>query len=91
MFAQVPLIPPPVFPNGSGLATHGQSGLSGPRKGMTWDSDILIAGGGLNGPALALALAQGGFRVTVVDARPAPERAEAGFDGRAYAFTDLML
>ena len=52
---------------------------------MTWDTDILIAGGGLNGPALALALAQGGFRVTVVDARPAPVRAEAGFDGRAYA------
>ena len=52
---------------------------------MTWDTDILIAGGGLNGPALALALAQGGFRVTVVDARPAPDRAEAGFDGRAYA------
>ncbi|KAF0115118.1 MAG: 2-octaprenyl-6-methoxyphenol hydroxylase [Rhodobacteraceae bacterium] len=52
---------------------------------MTSDADILIAGGGLNGPALALALAQGGFRVTVVDARPAPARAEAGFDGRAYA------
>ncbi|MFN5996630.1 MAG: UbiH/UbiF/VisC/COQ6 family ubiquinone biosynthesis hydroxylase [Paracoccaceae bacterium] len=52
---------------------------------MTWDADILIAGGGLNGPALALALAQGGFRVTVVDARPAPARAEVGFDGRAYA------
>ncbi|PZQ95442.1 MAG: 2-octaprenyl-6-methoxyphenyl hydroxylase [Cereibacter sphaeroides] len=49
------------------------------------DSDILIAGGGLNGPALALALAQGGFRVTVIDARPAPDRAERGFDGRAYA------
>jgi hypothetical protein len=32
-----------------------------------------------------LALAAGGFRVTVVDARPAPDRAEAGFDGRAYA------
>ena len=52
---------------------------------MKRDTDILIAGGGLNGPALALALAQGGFRVTVVDARPAPDRAEAGFDGRAYA------
>jgi 2-octaprenyl-6-methoxyphenol hydroxylase len=52
---------------------------------MAWDTDILIAGGGLNGPALALALAEGGFRVTVVDARPAPARAEAGFDGRAYA------
>ncbi len=52
---------------------------------MAHDTDILIAGGGLNGPALALALAQGGFRVTVVDARPAPDRAEVGFDGRAYA------
>jgi len=52
---------------------------------MTLDADILIAGGGLNGPALALALAQTGLRVTVIDARPAPQRAEAGFDGRAYA------
>ena len=52
---------------------------------MKHDADILIAGGGLNGPALALALAQGGLSVTVIDARPAPARAEAGFDGRAYA------
>src|SRR5690606_9149683 len=52
---------------------------------MEHDADILIAGGGLNGPALALALAQGGLKVAVVDARPAPARAEAGFDGRAYA------
>lgn len=49
------------------------------------DTDVLIAGGGLNGPALALALAQGGLRVTVVDTRPAPARAQLGFDGRAYA------
>ena len=53
--------------------------------GMAHDSDILIVGGGLNGPALALALAQGGLSVTVIDARPAPARAEKGFDGRAYA------
>jgi 2-octaprenyl-6-methoxyphenol hydroxylase len=52
---------------------------------MENDADIVIAGGGLNGPALALALAGAGFRVVVVDARPAPARAEAGFDGRAYA------
>jgi 2-octaprenyl-6-methoxyphenol hydroxylase len=52
---------------------------------MTENTDILIVGGGLNGPALALALAQGGLRVTVIDARPAPDRAERGFDGRAYA------
>jgi len=49
------------------------------------DADVLIAGGGLNGPALALALAQAGLRVIVIDARPAATRAEAGFDGRAYA------
>ena len=52
---------------------------------MDMDADIVIVGGGLNGPALALALAQGGLKVAVVDARPSPLRAEAGFDGRAYA------
>ncbi len=52
---------------------------------MTYDADVLIVGGGLNGPALALALAQGGLRVTVIDSRPRPNRAEVGFDGRAYA------
>ena len=52
---------------------------------MKQDADIIIAGGGLNGPALALALAQGGLRVIVVDARAASDRAVAGFDGRAYA------
>lgn len=52
---------------------------------MKTDVDILIAGGGLNGPALALALAGAGLRVAVVDPRPAEARAEADFDGRAYA------
>ena len=52
---------------------------------MKYDTDIVIAGGGLNGPALALALAQGGFAVTVVDARPARARADVGFDGRTYS------
>lgn len=52
---------------------------------MEQDANIIIAGGGLNGPALALALARNGLKVIVVDARPAPCRAEAGFDGRAYA------
>lgn len=52
---------------------------------MEHDADILIVGGGLNGPALALALAQGGLSVAVIDARPATARAEEAFDGRAYA------
>lgn len=52
---------------------------------MTPDFDILIAGGGLNGPALALALADAGLRAAVIDARPADQRASKAFDGRAYA------
>ncbi len=55
--------------------------------GMEHNSDIVIVGGGLNGPALALALAGGGLSVTVIDARPAPARGEVGFDGRAYALS----
>lgn len=52
---------------------------------MNREQDVIIAGGGLNGPALALALAQIGLNVTVVDQRPAQGRAATGFDGRAYA------
>ena len=52
---------------------------------MEHDTDILIVGGGLNGPALALALAQGGLRVTIVDALPRDTRAAPEFDGRSYA------
>ncbi len=49
------------------------------------DSDILIIGGGLNGPALALALAQGGLSVTMIDALPLKLLQGDDFDGRAYA------
>ena len=52
---------------------------------MTQDADILIVGGGLNGPAMALALAQTGFRVMVIDSQPMPVRTDPGFDGRSYA------
>ncbi|MEQ9693054.1 UbiH/UbiF/VisC/COQ6 family ubiquinone biosynthesis hydroxylase [Shimia sp. SDUM112013] len=52
---------------------------------MQFDTDILIAGGGLNGPALALGLAQAGFDVTIVDNRPTMARADDNFDGRGYA------
>lgn len=54
-------------------------------RGMTHGSDILIVGGGLNGPALALALAQTGHSVTVIDALAENSRKNAAFDGRAYA------
>ena len=52
---------------------------------MAHDTDILICGGGLNGCTLALALAQAGFAVTLVDRLAAETRAEPGFDGRSYA------
>ncbi len=54
-------------------------------RGMKNASDILIVGGGLNGPALALALAQTGHSVTVVDAHTPDKLADEGFDGRGYA------
>jgi 2-octaprenyl-6-methoxyphenol hydroxylase len=54
---------------------------------MTSDADVLIAGGGLNGAALALALASAGLRVTLVDPAPAEMRADPDFDGRAYALS----
>ena len=52
---------------------------------MEYDSDIVIVGGGLSGPALALALARSGFSVTVIDAFSETVRKNAAFDGRAYA------
>lgn len=60
----------------------GKSTISG---GMKERLDIVIAGGGLNGTTLALALAQSGFRVALVDPIAATDRGEPGFDGRGYA------
>lgn len=52
---------------------------------MTHDSDIAIVGGGLSGPILAVALAQSGLHVTVIDALDEKVRRNAAFDGRSYA------
>ena len=52
---------------------------------MEHDCDIAIVGGGLNGPTLALAAAQVGLRVIVLDATSHKPRKNAKFDGRAYA------
>ncbi|MBR9764279.1 MAG: 2-octaprenyl-6-methoxyphenyl hydroxylase [Rhodobacteraceae bacterium] len=52
---------------------------------MSDQSDLLIVGGGLNGPALALAAARAGLSSTVIDALPRAELEGARFDGRAYA------
>lgn len=55
------------------------------------DADVIIAGGGLNGGSLALALAQGGLSVILVD--PAPQAGGDAFDGRttALALTSQRL
>ncbi len=52
---------------------------------MARDTDVVIVGGGLNGSALALALAQGGLAVTIVDRLAVETRGDPGFDGRSYA------
>lgn len=52
---------------------------------VTAQADLVILGGGLNGPALALAAAGAGMRSVVIDPLPAETRAAPGFDGRAYA------
>jgi len=49
------------------------------------DSDLIIVGGGLNGPALALAAAQAGLTSTVIDALARDVRKDTKFDGRSYA------
>ena len=49
----------------------------------TLDADVIIVGGGLNGPALALALAQAGLRVTVLDALPLEIR-DVRYQGNKY-------
>ncbi len=56
-------------------------------QGMDFDTDIVIAGGGLNGLSMALALRAGGFAVTLVDPVAQKVRANAKFDGRSYALS----
>ncbi len=52
---------------------------------MKHDADIIIVGGGLNGCALALAMAQIGQDVILIDAQPKEILTDPEFDGRGYA------
>ncbi len=54
---------------------------------METETDIVIAGGGLNGCTLALALASAGFQVTLVDPLAKSARGGDAFDGRSYALS----
>ncbi len=49
------------------------------------DTQVLIAGGGLGGGTLALALAEAGLHVTLIDPSGGP--AGGAFDGRSYALS----
>lgn len=52
---------------------------------MNADCQIVIAGGGLVGASLALALGQAGLNVTVVEAAPFRSAAQPGYDDRSIA------
>jgi 2-octaprenyl-6-methoxyphenol hydroxylase len=54
---------------------------------MTDKSDVIIGGGGMVGLTLALALAQGGLKVSVCDPVPAAALTDAKFDGRVSALS----
>ncbi|WP_109259212.1 UbiH/UbiF/VisC/COQ6 family ubiquinone biosynthesis hydroxylase [Hyphobacterium indicum] len=51
----------------------------------SFDSDVIVLGGGLAGQTLALALDQAGVSVTLVDAAPLDDMLAPEFDGRASA------
>lgn len=55
------------------------------------DTDLIIVGGGLNGPALALATARAGFTVTIIDSLPLDKRKRSDFDGRSYALAHASM
>ena len=64
--------------------------MDNPKRGRIlqgMDTDIIIVGGGLNGPALALAAAREGLRVVIIDSLPVDRRKKRDFDGRSYALS----
>lgn len=68
--------------------------MDNPAQGPILDlmkTDLIIVGGGLNGPALALAAAQSGFTVTIIDSLPVDTRKDPAFDGRSYALAHASM
>jgi 2-octaprenyl-6-methoxyphenol hydroxylase len=56
-----------------------------PNAAPNLDADVVIAGAGMAGATLALALAQGGLKVVLVDPLPFDAQLAPTFDGRASA------
>ena len=61
--------------------------LMATKAAQIMDTEIIIAGGGLVGNALAIALAQAGLTVTVIDPLPRAQQVAASFDGRTSAIS----
>jgi len=53
--------------------------------------DILIVGGGLTGATLMLALADHGFKVRLIDAKPLCDRVQPEFDARTLALSPASV
>ena len=52
---------------------------------MTYDADVIIAGAGMTGATLALALASGGLKAVLIDPMVVETQTAPSFDGRASA------
>jgi 2-octaprenyl-6-methoxyphenol hydroxylase len=55
------------------------------------DTEVIIAGGGLVGNAIAIALAQGGIKVVVIDPLPRAQQVATEFDGRTSAISSASI
>eukprot|EP00439_Symbiodinium_sp_Y106_P088092 s1_g628.t1 len=62
-----------------------------PMSGDAAKYDVIVAGGGLTGLPLALALAQGGLQVAVVDTLDPAVDVDPAFDGRVSSIADASL
>ena len=58
---------------------------------MNTNGSVIIAGGGFVGKALALALAQADFDITIIESRLPDRSKPAEFDGRAYALVHSSM